>query len=211
MKIINSYADLPVGKYLEILAINAQDIEDIDKQVATLSVLADCPEEDLLNIPLTDYAALAAAADFLRHEDKGKHVLAEHYRIGGFDLVPVKDPSKLTAGQYIDFQTLTKEDQDKHLAELLSVVLVPKGKKYGEGYDIAEVQDAIRKYLSVTDALSVIAFFFVSLRQSIRTSLTYSRRAARGLKDKKVRKEMERLIAKTEATLFRTAGAGSRQ
>lgn len=209
MKIIDSYAALPVGKYLEILAVNKEDRDDIDKQVATIAILADVPEEDLLNLPLTDYASLAAAADFLRHEDKGTHKVADHYRLGGFDLVPVADPTKLTAGQYIDFQALTKEDQDTHLAQLLSVVLVPKGKKYGDGYDIAEVQRAIREGLSVTDALSVLAFFFVSLRQSIATSLTYSKRAAKGLRNKATRREMEKLIRETEATLFRTAGAGS--
>lgn len=161
MNIIDNYADLPVGKYLDILAANAGDAEDIDKQVATIAILTDKTEDEILALPVPDYTVLARAADFLRHEDKGEHRMAKRYTLGGLALVPCTDARKMTTAQYIDFQTLTKDgDYDRHLAEILSCFLVPEGKAYGTGYDFAEVQDAIRRHLSVTDALSLLAFFF---------------------------------------------------
>ena len=215
MKIIDNYADLPVGKYLDILAANEGDAEDIDKQVATIAILCDVAEADILNLPLPDYTALARAADFLHHEDKGEHRLAKRYTLGGLALVPCTDSRKMTTAQYIDFQSLTKDgDYDRHLPEVLSCFLVPEGHAYGDGYDFAEVQDAIRRHLSVTDALSLLAFFFVSLQTLTDDSLTLSERATRLVKDKTARRTMRQRIrearkAMKTGTPSPTAGAGS--
>jgi len=215
MKIIDNYADLPVGKYLDILAANEGDAEDIDKQVATIAILTDRTEDEILNLPLPDYTALARAADFLRHEDKGEHRLAKRYTLGGLALVPCTDARKMTTAQYIDFQTLTKDgDYDHRLPEIVSCFLVPDGKTYGDGYDFAEVQDAIRRHLSVTDALSLLAFFFVSLQTLTGDFLTLSERATRLLKDKTAKRAMRQRIREARRmtkglTPSPTAGAGS--
>ena len=215
MNIIDNYADLPVGKYLDILAANAGDAEDIDKQVATIAILTDRTEEDILNLPLPDYTALARAADFLHHEDKGEHRLAKRYTLGGLALVPCTDARKMTTAQYIDFQTLTKDgDYDRHLPEILSCFLVPEGKAYGTGYDFAEVQDAIRRHLSVTDALSLLAFFFASLQTLTDGFLTLSARATKAVKDKTARRALRQEIRQARKMLkgeipSPPAGAGS--
>ena len=216
MKIIDNYADLPVGKYLDILAANEGDADDLDKQVATIAILCDVTEADILNLPLPDYTALARAADFLHHEDKGDHRLAKRYTLGGLALVPCTDSRKMTTAQYIDFQTMTRDgDYDRHLPEILSCFLVPEGHTYGDGYDFADVQDAIRRHLSVTDALSLLAFFFVSLRKLTDASLTLSERATHLVKDKTMRRAMRQKIRETRkamkegATPSTPAGAGS--
>lgn len=211
MRIVDNYADLPVGKYLDILRANEGDADELDKQVATIAILADVPEQDILNLPLPEYSALAAKADFLRHTDKGSHAVAKSYTLGGLRLVPVADAGRITAGQFIDFQTFTKDGLEKHLPEILSCFLVPDGKTYGNGYSIPDVQDAIRQYLSVTDALSLLAFFFASSEQLLRISLTFSEKAARRIKDKATREAMLARIAQTRAMLSPTAGDGSPQ
>ena len=119
-------------------------------------------------------------------------------------------PDGLTAGQYIDFQTYTKAGHEDHIVEILSVVLVPKGHRYGDGYEFADVQAAIRQHLCVSDALAVLAFFFVALKDLIGSSLTYSRTLAKRLKGKAAKEMLER-IAAAEATLSTTAGAGPRR
>ena len=214
MNIIDNYADLPVGKYLDILAANAGEGEDIDKQVATIAILTDKTEDEILALPVPDYTALARAADFLRHEDKGEHRLAKRYTLGGLALVPCTDIRKMTTAQYIDFQTLTKDgDYDRHLPEVLSCFLVPDGKSYGEGYDFADVQDAIRRHLSVTDALSLLAFFFVSLQTLTDDFLTLSERATKAIRDKATRRAMRQRIREARKAMKGTpspsAGDGS--
>ena len=214
MNIIDNYADLPVGKYLDILAANEGTAEDIDKQVATIAILTDKTEDEILALPVPDYTALARAADFLHHEDKGEHRLAKRYTLGGLALVPCTDIRKMTTAQYIDFQTLTKDgDYDRHLPEVLSCFLVPEGKSYGEGYDFADVQDAIRRHLSVTDALSLLAFFFVSLQTLTDDFLTLSERATKAIRDKATRRAMRQRIREARKAMKGTpspsAGDGS--
>lgn len=212
MRIIDNYADLPVGKYLDILALNEDKaLDDLERQAGTIAILADTTLDEVLALSLPAYSDLARQAAFLQHEDKADHRLAKSYDLGGLVLVPVTDPRKVTAGQYIDFQTVSAGGYDRRLPEILSCILVPKGRTYGSGYDIADVQEAIRKHLSVTDALSLLAFFFVSLRASITASLTSSEKELTRLERRTGKKhpEIRKRIREARAMASIADGAGS--
>ena len=92
--------------------------------------------------------------------------------------------------------------------EFLSVILVPKGHRYNEGYDILEVQKAIREEMSVSDGVSLAGFFLTWCSKSIKDSLNYSRRMAEGIKDKTKREEILKMIQEQEMVL-QTNGDGS--
>ena len=91
--------------------------------------------------------------------------------------------------------------------DLLPLLLVPKGKKYNQDYDIIEVQDAIRKDLNVHDAASLYAFFIFSCRESIKDMLTFSLQETQKIKDKEQR---ERTISQIQEqmTLLNKIGGG---
>lgn len=212
MHIIDNYADLPVGKYIDILRANEGDADELDKQVATIAILTDKTEAEILALPLADYAELAAASAFLRSPDKSRHAVAKTYHLGALELIPSADAAKITAGQFIDFQTLTKDGGlDQRLPEILSCLLVPKGKTYGTGYDIADVQASIRAHLPVSDALALLAFFLTSSEKLLLRSLTSSERIAEKLTDREQKATIVGKIRKARKTLLRTAGDGSEQ
>lgn len=203
MKIIDNYRDLPIGLYLEICDIDRrEDLEDINKQVSIISVLTGMAEEDIYNLPLEEYRQLAAKSQYLRHPYEGEILTAKNYIVGKFTLVPVEDYRKITTAQYIDFQTFAK-DAERNIVEILSCMLIPKGKKYNQDYDVLEVQKALREHLCVADALSLLAFFFVQYRQSIKDSLTYSREMAMRLRDPEKKRRMVREIQKEEDRLLK--------
>lgn len=203
MKIIDNYRDLPIGLYLEICDIDRrEDLEDINKQVSIISVLTGMAEEDIYNLPLEEYRQLAAKSQYLRHPYEGEILTAKNYIVGEFTLVPVEDYRKITTAQYIDFQTFAK-DAERNIVEILSCMLIPKGKKYNQDYDVLEVQKALREHLCVADALSLLAFFFVQYRQSIKDSLTYSREMAMRLRDPEKKRRMLREIQKEEDRLLK--------
>ena len=77
----------------------------------------------------------------------------------------------------------------------------PKGKKYNQDYDIVELQNVLRRCLSVADALSLYAFFFVQFRQSIKDSLIFSKEAAMKLRDPEKRKRVLKEIQQREEDL----------
>jgi len=208
MDIIDSYNRLPLGKYIEIQEVTRNEsLEDIDKQVQILSILTGIAEEEILHLPIQEYKELVVKSGFLDPEGINYHPIAKKYLVGKYELVPVTDFRKLETAQFIDFQTYAP-DLDKYLIEFLSVILVPKGHRYNEGYDIMEVQQAIREEMSVSDGISLSAFFLTWCRKFVQDSLNYSRRAARRIKDKTKREEMLMKIQEQER-LLETNGVGS--
>lgn len=189
---IDTYNKLTVGKYLEVKSIIDEDIEEIEKHIRLISVLNDMDEEEVENLDLVEFGKLNQKLIFLT-EMPARKMVATHYKIGGYDLEVVMNMQQMTVAQYIDYQTYLK-DSDKYLSELLSVFLIPKGKKYGEEYDIIDVQNAIRDNLTIVDALSMSAFFLLlyqSLTKATVESLT--RRMKKMMKKSKNPQEIEKL------------------
>ena len=208
MTIIDNYRDLPIGMYLEICEIDRrEDLEEINKQVLIIAILSGLKEEDIYNLTLEKYKALAAKTHYLQTPYEGDIRTAKNYVCGKFNLEPIEDFRKITTAQYIDYQTFAK-DIEMNVVEILSTMMIPKGKKYNQDYDVLEVQKAIREHMSVADALSLFAFFFAQYRQSIMDSLTYSREMAMKLRDPEKRKRTLRAIQKEEDRLLR-GGDGS--
>lgn len=208
MDIIDSYNKLTLGKYMEILEVSRNEsLEDIDKQVQILSILTGVAEEEILHLPIQDYKELVVKSGFLDPENINYHPVAKKYILGKFELIPCRDFRKIETCQYIDFQTYAP-DLDKYLVEFLSVILVPKGHRYNEGYDILEVQQAIREEMSVSDGVSLAGFFLTWCRKSIKDSLNYSKQEAMRIKDKTKREEILKRIEEQER-LLETNGDGS--
>lgn len=206
--IIDSYRRLPVGKYRDIRDVcRDESLDDLDRQVKIIAILADMTEEDVLDLPIAEYAEMAAKTRFLESmETTDANNISRVYYAGGFELVPVTDHRKITAAQYIDFQEYAKSG-DENLVEILSCLLIPKGMSYNRGYDVMDVQNAIRKDMSVSDALALTAFFFASYRRLISVSLTSSKKAAEKIRDREKRRRTLEKIAELEG-LLRTGGDG---
>lgn len=177
---IDNYRDLPYGKYEEIMRLCEDEMNEVDRKVAILAVLTGKTEDEILHLPLPTFTEYSKKSRFLEHECPENLIPAvrRSYALGGFVLLPVTDIRKITAAQYIDFQTFSKE-KEKRMVEMLSCFLVPRGMDYNEGYDVLEVHDAIRNELSVAELLALVAFFFGRFLKSTTHTLTYSMRILR--------------------------------
>ena len=207
MDIIDSYNKLTLAQYQDIQAVQKDDsLEDIDKHTRILSILTGVPEDELMHLPIPEFTELSAKAQFLSAEGFNAGRMAKKYVIGGMELIPVTDFRKLETCQYLDFQTYAG-DLDKYMAELISVLLVPKGHRYNEGYDIIALQESIRQEMSVADGATIVGFFLTLCGRSIKDSLNFSRRMAKGIKDKEKRTEILKRIEEQEKALG-TSGVG---
>ena len=208
MDIIDNFDKLPLGLYQGIQEITKNEsLEEIDKQVQILSLLTGESEEEILHLPIVEYKELVVKSQFLDPDNITYHPVAKKYLVGGYELIPTSDFRKLETCQYIDFQTYAP-DLDNHLVEFLSVILVPKGHRYNEGYDILDVQRAIREEMSVADGVSIAGFFFVWCRRSIQDSLNYSKQEAMRIKNKTKREEILHRIEEQQK-LLNQSGDGS--
>lgn len=204
---IDNYKSLPLGKYLDICQVcKDESLEEIDRQVKILSILSDMSEEEILHLPIAKYKEMVAASRFLEDVDKNRHKASRLYIVEDWQLVPTMDYRKMETAQYVDFQTFAPL-VETHMAELLSCLLVPVGCRYNEGYDIIEVQQALKDKLSVTDALTLSAFFLTRYRKLIKDSLNSCKQEIRLMKDKTKMRQMEERIKSLE-TLLGTNGDG---
>lgn len=209
---IDSFTKLPIGKYLDLLKIDKEEnLSEVDRQAEILGILADMSAEEVLQLPIVTYKTMVAAAEFLHRPipEVNYHRIAKSYTLGGWELVPTSDIRKITASQYIDFQTFSKQGQEK-MVEMLSCFLVPKGKSYADGYDVIELQHILRECLAVTDVVNLSAFFLNRYAQSIKALLISCKWTMRKMKVKvtqEQRNEMWRRWEEVTAALER-GGAG---
>lgn len=204
---IRSYKELPIGKYLRIMDLcENRDMDEIDRQIAIVSILSDRSEDELLSMPIGEYKALSAGSAFLQDECQPMKRMPKSIRLGEWELMPTTDITKLTTAQYIDFQSFSSEGRSRY-CEMLSCFLVPKGMQYNEGYDIVQLQEDLRNGLSVEVATTLSAFFLSRLLRSIRSSLTYSKWIVRGMKASREKERLKEQIERMKAVLERS-GAG---
>lgn len=164
---IDSYDALPLGLYERLLSLEGDENE---VTLGALALLAGTSVDELTALPLEDYYKIRAKGAFLLLQPEPRPV-RDAYRVGGWELVPVRSVKRMTAAQFIDFSEWSRQE-GRHGAELLSCFLVPKGMQYGEGYDVEEVIDAIRDHLPVADAVALDGFFFHLSLRSILVSLS---------------------------------------
>ena len=172
-----------------------ETLNALNNNIAMLSVLCDVDEDAIVSLTTSEYVRLVNECNFLIDMPKVK--ITDNYTINGKEYEVFLSLRNMTVAQYVDFQTFYKE-REKYFSELLACFLIPKGMKYGEGYDIADVVKDIGEHFSIVDANSIM-FFFVLLFQSLtKVTLNCSIRKIKKLmrkeKNKEQREKMEQAI-----------------
>lgn len=193
---INSYDKLPLGKYLYIRELLKEDMDDLDLQTQILSIVNDMPLEAVLDLPVTEYSKLASEISFLTEKPVIKAKCPSKIKLGDNEYYVMKDINKINAAQFIDYNTYMKQDDPDGLIDrIMSIFIIPVGKKYNTDYDIEEVQEDIREYLPIQTALEACFFFRKKQTKYLRYMLTYLELMMKIMKvpvDKK--KEMEKAL-----------------
>lgn len=172
---------------------NLNEEEMIDVNIKLLSILCDVDEETIINLPLTEFTILIGKTEFLK--EMPKYEIEQYYEIGKGKVFEVQmNLRNLTTAQYIDFQTFIK-DKDKNLKNILACFLLPKGKKYGEDYDVVDVAEYLYKNMSIAKARSIMFFFTLQYQSLTKVMLNYSiktlKKEMKKEKDMEMKKQME--------------------
>ena len=196
----NDYSNLPIGYYYEILDICESDLSKIEKDLAVIAVLLDVTEDEVYKLKPEEVYELQQQLKFLskpatdaKKKFKKLKIADKTYRI-------VSKLDELNIGQYVDFQFNWNKDYLTNLPQILSIFLIPEGCKYNEGYDIVEVQQAIKDNLSIEAALNIAFFLRRKSVDLIKSRLLYCRLMLMmtkwRMKDKKLKEQMKDLIQK---------------
>ena len=180
---------------------NVEDMQAV--QAELLAIYADTDTDTIMSYPLTKYHKLVEKfyADYFTDFSKAEPAIKDKYTAGDMVLVPMLDFTQITVAQMMDFSVLST-DPVENIEKLLAVFLIPKGKKYNDGYDLLEVQKAILK-MSFNELSPLLAFFlrwFQGCRNHIQIScLEEVRKQTKLIQkiQKTQRKKMKRKIKKT--------------
>lgn len=186
-----NWNDISLRQYLDITDVYEDTtLDDADKLVKLCWIVYDI---DILQVPITEYHKYVEGLNFIGKKIP-KSPLVDEYTVNGHTYVMTDDVSKMNVAQYMDIDLIIKKDTSiSNYPELLSAFMIPKGHKYGEGYQrekiIGDMED-----LPITHVVAIAAFFLRCWKRYIRLSLIFLYLRMRKLpkaERKKIRQEMK--------------------
>jgi Fe-S-cluster formation regulator IscX/YfhJ len=169
MKIINSWRQITLSQFTEILKLQS---ENQDAEQFTQRVIEYLYDVDPMAIPYTDYLSMIRGLNEFLDKPISEQKISHNgcYTINGTTYVLDIKPQSFTTAQYIDFTSFAKEP-GKYV-DLLSVVLIPEGHAYNDGYDMDKTKEDIGA-MPVDNVLGIVSFFHQWSRASIKTILRF--------------------------------------
>lgn len=168
-----SFRDISISKFYELQDILQSDLTDDDKNIRLVSFFCDIPEDDVLEMNTTKFneCLVDIKQIFLEQQDvkykkppKNIIICGEHYNI-------YSDVSKITVGQYLDFQNYSKEKNN--FGKILSIFLIPSGKTYANGYDISKTVLDFEEHLDIITTKEICDFFILRLANLTNHTLVF--------------------------------------
>lgn len=193
------YSTISLQNYVDLQRIISEEADDYTKMQGVVRIVKG---KDIDTLPIQEAQRLMEEVTEQLQQPLQYDDIRDTYKFGDYTCT-VTDADNMTMGQFMDYQSLLKEGVNKHLVEILSVLLVPKGSKYSDGtYDLI----ALRKHIAsspVDYCISVVPFVQRLFVKSLKASLRYSGNLI--LMDEKMtwKQKMERFrqIMKAEMTL----------
>ena len=188
---------ITIEKHKQIQRLLTDGMEDMQAvQAELLAIYADTDTDTIMSYPLTKYHKLLEKFynDYFTDFSKAEPAIKDKYTAGDMVLVPMLDFTQITVAQMMDFSVLSV-DPIENIEKLLAIFLLPKGKKYNDGYDLMEVQKAILK-MSFNELSPLLAFFlkwFQGCRNHIQISCLEEVRKQTKLIQKIQKKKMKQI------------------
>jgi hypothetical protein len=202
---IKNWNEMDLSHYKRLFEIIRKDWEnELDMNLAMVSVLSDIPMEDITNMEVNKLQEFINNLKFIETPYKPK-TPETTYNIGNKEYKVFFNVNKMTASQYIDFQNFYKQ-YDDFMPNLAACFLLPNGKKYGEDYDPIDEAEFLNTHLTI-DIFSDIMFFFVNLLQVSTLSTLHSseremKKRLRKTKDKLERRKLLKSLIQTRRLIL---------
>lgn len=189
MNVATKWEEVSLKKYEELMQFIKENVKmtDLDRSIEIYAILSDNKDEardKLLNMPIDELGKELSKVQFIINKYKSK-IPDTEYTIDGNKYTVQLNLKSMTAAQYIDFQNFYK-DYEKNFKYIFLCFLIPKGKKYGEDYDVMELADSLYDKIPITIVTDIMIFFCRLLRGlTIATLISSIRELKKMLKKEK--------------------------
>lgn len=162
-----NWEDITLCKYERLIKFlnDSTKLNDLDRTIEIYSILSDDESksrEYLLNLDLNSLNNELLKISFIKTPYKNK-VPSTSYVIEGREYTIQLNLNNMNTAQYIDFQNLYKE-YEKNFKYIFMCFLLPKGKKYGDGYDVIELAEHLYDKIPITIVTDIMVFFCHQLK-----------------------------------------------
>lgn len=170
MQVPNSLSEVTLSKFIRTNQLHSSDLDETEKDIMALSIMADVSEAEINDMDITDYHQAMAKINSFSLTDLPS-VLPKEFDVQGKTYVIMAD-LKWKAGQYIAFKEFQK-DAINNLHLLIATICHEKGKQYTTD-DHKERADLFYEHLTMGVAYPTALFFSQVLKLSIDHILTSS-------------------------------------
>ena len=186
------WENITIEKYYNIKDIlDDETDDDITKNVKLVAVITNKDENDVWNMDMAEAGEYISRLQFLNKFELPKNPNMK-IKLPNYDLVVIKDLTKINVAQYVDFQNFVKMPLRESMEKILSIFLIPEGCSYNTGYDILDLQKEIRENMSFRVAEGLLSFFLNRYGRSLVHSLTYCKRQMKKMKNKEMMEKLEK-------------------
>lgn len=132
-----SWESINFNEFEQLIQIAEANIPEHYKTSHLISILTGLSIEEIEDLPITVYTKLASHLSFMNETPKEvKH--KTEYEVNGRVYEVHAEVDKICTAQFLDYTTYMREEQPS-LRKLTSCFIIPKGHKYGDGYDMNQV------------------------------------------------------------------------
>ena len=162
-KLINKWSDVTLEKWLKL--IDFHNGSKSSEATETIAALSDIPKKLIKQLELKDVAVIMGRVAELQQKQNSslKKIIEVEGKEYGFH----PDLDSITLGEYADIETFIKNDIEKHLPELMSILYRPITERGENGvYTIQAYDGNIRirteqmKKMSAEQVQSALVFFY---------------------------------------------------
>jgi hypothetical protein len=163
MKKIESWSDITIGQYQEIMSIQTEN--EITKFVETCAICLDTDPQELRSLTLSDFRELQKNMSFVSKDPESD--IRQIIEIDGIEYGLIPDMSVITAGEFIDAEQF-KLDAMNNLHNIVALIYRPITKKISDTeyeIDLHKAQgfekraNLFRDNVSIEIVLGAVLFF----------------------------------------------------
>jgi len=162
MKKIESWADITIGQYQEIMSIQTDN--ELTRFIESMAICLDIDPQDIRNLPYKDYKSLQQRFQFISQEPESDIVY--RFEIDGKRFGLMRDMNLMTAGLFIDAEEF-KKDAIINLHSTVALIYRPIVSETEDDWVVEEHKSVgferranlFKEKLSITTVMGAVLFF----------------------------------------------------
>ena len=164
------WKDINIKQFKNINKIlKEENLTDVEKNLKLIGYVFDLSEDDLYDMDLGTIHKYTNELEFINEFKPDYTKEPKIKRIGDYEVGVDYHLSKFTVAQYIDFMAEINSTEPD-IARLCATILIPKGHKYNDGYNLEEFIEQIEQEVNIFDAEALVFFYLIKSLKLINKS-----------------------------------------